>query len=267
MDHWDQGSAAVAGAPAAAFFDALDAEVRWSNGGFRQPSRIKRAELGKIGVFCDTHPQAVCVISWTGAPSGGARVEITTADLGGRAPCRSEFALSDGGLTVACGAQGLSDSRLPAPAAPSGLAPARPEGISVFWREERTVDGIEIRLTRAAIRAKNEFPLESFQFRLPGAELVAVAVGPGAPGPSQMTGNRLLGDGNGDAAWMESFGYGDDGRLYSILVSWSYFILSGNPDDRNVYVKRLREVAGGREFVSLGGRERAIRMKAFGTAQ
>ena len=257
VDHWEQGSAAVAGGAAAAFFDALDAEVRWNNGGFRQPSRVKSADFGRLRVFCDTYPAPVCLVGWTPTYPPAARVEVTTAELGGRAPCRGEFSISENGVAVSCGARGLAVSR----AVPAAAAPAPSEGLSVHWCQDRSIDGIEICLTRTAWRSRNEFPLETLRLRLPGSAPVVVQIGPGEPGPSQKTGNRILDGGAGDAAWMQSFGYGDDGKLYSVLVSWSYFILSDNPDMRNVYVKSIRDEDAGREYLSTEGRPRAIRMK------
>lgn len=258
VDHWNQNEAALAGVPAAGLFAALNAEVRWNNGGFRQPSRMKSADWGKLSVLCDTHASTVCLIRWTGTTDPAGRIEITAAELGGRSACSDEFSFSDNGITIECGARGFAIARRLAripDAAPAG-------GLAVHWCEERTVDDIQICLTRGPHRTSRTFPLEKFYLRLPGAEPVVVTVGPGEPGPSQKTGNIAFDGGAGDASWMGSIGFGSDGKLYSVLISWSYFILSGNPDMRNVYIKNIRELDGDREMLNPDGKNRAIRMKA-----
>lgn len=147
-----------------------------------------------------------------------------------------------------------------------GLAAwARAEGMAVNWCEDRTVDDIRICLTRSPYWNAKSFPLENAALQIPGADPVVITFGPGEPGPSQQTGNRHLDDGAGDAAWMESIGFGSDGRRYRLLVSWSYFILSGNPDMRNVYVKSIRDLDSGKDYLDKGGIPWSIRMKAVDT--
>lgn len=258
VDHWNQSETALTGADAVALFNALNAEVQWNNGGFRQPSRMKNADWGKLSVFCDTHASAVCLIRWTGAPYPTGRIEITAAELNGRTACSGDFSFSDSGITIECGARGFVIARRLA-----GITDTAPTGtLAVHWCEDRTIDNIQICLTRSDFRTSRTFPLEKFYLRLPGAEPVVVTVGPGEPGPSQKTGNIAFDGGAGDASWMGSIGYGSDGKLYSVLISWSYFILSGNPDMRNVYIKNIRELDGDREILNPDGKNRAIRMKA-----
>lgn len=106
VSHWESRSLSLTGPEAVLLYKSLNAPEVVSNGGFRQPSKMKAAVFGPFTVFCDTHAAPVCTVSWPEA--AGAHVYAGVADMGGVAPCRSDVTAQSREASFTCMPEGIA---------------------------------------------------------------------------------------------------------------------------------------------------------------
>jgi len=109
VSHWDIRTVSLTGPEAVLLYKNLNTPEVVSNGGFRQPSKMKAAFFGPFMTVCDTHAAPVCWVTWP-EPARD-RVEATVSEMNGVSPCLGVVEAEGAGASFRCSPQGITVSR------------------------------------------------------------------------------------------------------------------------------------------------------------
>ncbi|TPW19700.1 MAG: hypothetical protein FD126_2419 [Elusimicrobia bacterium] len=111
INHWEIRTVSLTGPEAVLLYKNLNTPEVVSNGGFRQPSRMKAAFFGPFMTVCDTHAAPVCWIGWPEPDRD--RVEASVAEMGGVPPCLALVEAEGAGASFRCSPEGITVTRKP----------------------------------------------------------------------------------------------------------------------------------------------------------
>ena len=109
VNHWENRTVSLTGPEAVLLYKNLNTPEVVSNGGFRQPSRMKAAFFGPFMVVCDTHAAPVCSVTWP-EPAVN-HLEASVEEMGGVPPCLTLVEAKGLEASFRCSPEGIAVSR------------------------------------------------------------------------------------------------------------------------------------------------------------